>query len=126
MQNALAGEYSQEAIRTITKEIVKVWKQEEKSWVTEKNQINEVIQQHFSNLNCSEGARDYGKVLQEIPRMVSEDMNCKLMKQPGSEEVKAAVFQLGALKAPGRNILSQVLGYCKRSGGSCTSIFFFC
>jgi hypothetical protein len=47
------------------------------------------------------GTRDMKAVLQNLENMVTEEMNCELLKPFVAEEIKMALFQMGPLKAPG-------------------------
>ncbi|KAM2891276.1 hypothetical protein COP2_009594 [Malus domestica] len=47
------------------------------------------------------GSRDWGNILNCLEPMVSELMNADLIKPVSEEEIKAAVHQMGGLKAPG-------------------------
>lgn len=59
------------------------------------------MQCYFTNLFTSVGNRDLGEALSVVERLVTVDMNRLLVAPACDEEIRATVFQLGALKAPG-------------------------
>lgn len=52
------------------------------------------------------GLRNFQHVLDQCPRLESDDMNMALMLGVMSEEMKEMVFQMGATKAPGPDWLN--------------------
>ncbi|XP_028051902.1 uncharacterized protein LOC114256459 [Camellia sinensis] len=55
----------------------------------------------FTNLFTSVGQRDFGEALSVVEPVISDVMNCQLTASICDEEIKGAIFQLGALKSPG-------------------------
>ncbi|KAH7856995.1 hypothetical protein Vadar_007802 [Vaccinium darrowii] len=70
------------------------------NWLDEDKVINEHLQTYFSSLFKSNGPRDFEPVLQKVERCITDEMNAKLTRMVSDVEIKEAVFQLGALKAP--------------------------
>lgn len=70
-------------------------------WIEGRDGIFSHILHHFSEVYRSDGSRNWQECIQNIPRLVSSDMNNSLMSSVSSVEIKAAVDELGALKAPG-------------------------
>lgn len=57
--------------------------------------------QFFKELYQSQGPRNFTPVIDQLPEMVTTDMNRRLLAEVTIEEVTDAAFQLGATKAPG-------------------------
>ncbi|KAI8525452.1 hypothetical protein RHMOL_Rhmol13G0231200 [Rhododendron molle] len=76
-------------------------KNNEGVWLSEDHEINEHLSEYFSKLFTATGSRDFEEVLHKVDKCVTDDMNCKLTRRVSDEEIKEAVFQLGALKTPG-------------------------
>ncbi|KAF7837557.1 reverse transcriptase [Senna tora] len=70
-------------------------------WEIEESRIREVFSGYYSNLFTSNSPPDSTPSLASFPSRISEEMNADLLKQVTLEELKEAVFSLGALKAPG-------------------------
>lgn len=68
-----------------------------------KEEIFNAVLQHFSDVYATSPPKNMAACLQQIPRLVTNEMNEALMRQVGDAEIKAVVFDLGALKAPGPN-----------------------
>lgn len=73
----------------------------DQNWVRDQQQLKDMIIHHFQSLYTSMGHRDYEPILLQCPQMVTEDMNTNLIRAVTQEELRQAVFQLGATKAPG-------------------------
>ncbi|XP_057417986.1 uncharacterized protein LOC130712164 [Lotus japonicus] len=71
------------------------------NWVTEENEIRQLIQNHFQSIYSSSSTSYTDECLANIPKVVHEDLNRKLMAKVNPWEIKRAVFDLGDLKAPG-------------------------
>lgn len=88
------------------------------SWITSDREINNELRGYFQNLFHSDNHPDMEETLAFINPVVSSAMNASLTCPISLEEIEMAVFQLGALKAPGPDgfpglFLSSVLGNCK-------------
>lgn len=70
-------------------------------WLENENQIRKELEMTFKALRTTEGPRDWSETLAALPKLVSCEMNHDLLLPPSKEEVKSAVFQLGALRSPG-------------------------
>ncbi|CAB4267063.1 unnamed protein product [Prunus armeniaca] len=64
-------------------------------------QVRNTIETYFQNLFTSEGQRDWGDILSFVSPIITEDINSSLMAPIIDEEIRHAVFQMGALKSPG-------------------------
>ncbi|OMP12130.1 reverse transcriptase [Corchorus capsularis] len=76
-------------------------KNEDGEWVENEDEILGTFQKFYEKLFTSGGSNNWRNILDNIPALVSEDMNIDLLRDVEDEEIKAAVFELGALKAPG-------------------------
>lgn len=74
---------------------------EDNRWYRDPVALRNHIQSFYSNLYKTEGPRNYQPVLNQCHSPVDENINTDLMANLTLEEVRAVVFQLGALKAPG-------------------------
>lgn len=77
-------------------------KNEREEWVTSPRGISDIISQHFHSIftdvhpyTCSDSA------LSGVSNKISADSNANLCKAVSDLEITSAVFQMGALKAPG-------------------------
>ncbi|XP_073353989.1 uncharacterized protein [Aegilops tauschii subsp. strangulata] len=70
--------------------------------LTEDNQEMEgLVNAFYMNLYSSEGVQNMERVIDAVPRRVSEEMNVKLNAAYTQEEVKVALFQMFPVKSPG-------------------------
>ncbi|XP_070677505.1 uncharacterized protein [Malus domestica] len=60
-----------------------------------------MVEDHFQNLFKSEGNKNWGALLDCVPNGITEEMNRDLIALVSDEEIKAAVMNMGRLKAPG-------------------------
>lgn len=74
---------------------------EDNRWCRDLVALRNHIQSFYSNLYKIEGSRNYQPILNQCHSPVDENINAELVANPTLEEVRAAIFQLGALKAPG-------------------------
>ena len=81
---------------------------DDNEWIEEGNEGIGKFEEYFHQLFRTNGGRDWGNILKEIPRLVIDDMNQALIRNIYKEEVTEAVFQLGAYKAPGPNEFSGI------------------
>lgn len=65
------------------------------------DQIFNAVIEHFQKVYKAGQIRDLEECMKHVPKLVTEDMNVKLMAQVEDWEIKEAVFSIGALKAPG-------------------------
>ncbi|KAH7861692.1 hypothetical protein Vadar_029377 [Vaccinium darrowii] len=70
-------------------------------WLNSKADINHHLGGFFSDLFHSSGQRDMAEALAATPQIISPAMNSDLICSVSDEEIEQALFQLGALKAPG-------------------------
>lgn len=64
-------------------------------------EISASISQYFKQLYTTDGPRDWGDVLNLVDPIVTPEINTSLLAPVSMQEIHDAVFQLGALKAPG-------------------------
>lgn len=76
-------------------------KDENGIWQVDKEYIAGIIKGHFEKLYSPPPTRDTEAIISLVDTVVSSEMNTALTKPVTREEVKAATFQMGALKAPG-------------------------
>ncbi|KAH7854077.1 hypothetical protein Vadar_009826 [Vaccinium darrowii] len=70
-------------------------------WLNSEGDINHHLGGYFSYLFCSSGHRDMAEALAATPQIISPAINSDLIRPVSDEEIEKALFQLGALKAPG-------------------------
>lgn len=70
-------------------------------WVEGKNAIFGAILDHYDEVYHSDNPSDFNDCLNNIPLLVTDSMNEKLMAPISESEIRQAVFSMGALKAPG-------------------------
>ncbi|GMI66193.1 hypothetical protein HRI_000288600 [Hibiscus trionum] len=80
--------------------IVKI-KHENGSWLEEPEEIATYLLQHFQQVFMKDHSIDTCQLKDIIPRVVTTEMNTTLCKPIDEEEIKKAVFDMGATKAPG-------------------------
>lgn len=71
------------------------------NWISQPDLIKQEVMNFFSDLFRSEGQENFSPVLEQCPKVVTEEMNMILSAEVNMEEVKKATFQLGDAKAPG-------------------------
>lgn len=76
-------------------------KQDDGSWVEDEETIMDRFFEFYKSLYTSVGERDMGAVLDIVPKLVSDEMNEVLEMEVDEKEIMSAVYELGALKAPG-------------------------
>ncbi|CAL1387047.1 unnamed protein product [Linum trigynum] len=64
-------------------------------------EVTECLFQYYSKLFESKADQNCWKVIDVIEKKVTDEMNHKLLRPFTTEEIKAALFQMGATKAPG-------------------------
>lgn len=70
-------------------------------WLESENEINSQLGSYFSNLFQSKDNKAMEDALSVIDPVISYSMNSSLIRTITDAEIETAVFQLGALKAPG-------------------------
>ncbi|KAG7534390.1 Ribonuclease H-like superfamily [Arabidopsis thaliana x Arabidopsis arenosa] len=70
-------------------------------WVDKEVGIERLAVDYFKDLFTTSDPQEFHSVLQDVPAMISEDMNQKLTREISPEEVKKALFSLHPDKAPG-------------------------
>jgi len=75
-------------------------------WVRDPQLLKQMTTYYFSTLYQTMGHRDYGPILNQCPRIITEEMNLSLTAPVTKEEVQHATFQLGKTKAPGPDSLN--------------------
>ncbi|KAF7153144.1 hypothetical protein RHSIM_Rhsim01G0167200 [Rhododendron simsii] len=71
------------------------------NWKDTDDGIDQEIASYFSSIFHDDGPRDMASVLAHVPLSITEEMNTLLLRSVEDHEIKAATFQMGALKAPG-------------------------
>ncbi|KAK4254083.1 hypothetical protein QN277_009512 [Acacia crassicarpa] len=77
-------------------------------WLEDKKEIHEIFSSYYKNLFSSGGPRLMDQALLYVKEVVTADDNCLLTQPVLDQEIEAAVFQLGAAKAPGPDGLSAI------------------
>lgn len=75
-------------------------------WVEGKEEVFEVVLEHFTEVYNSDNPSLEDHYFHIIPSLVSDRMNEDLMSPVTESEIKHAAFSMGALKAPGPNGLN--------------------
>ncbi|KAM1527594.1 hypothetical protein TB2_016638 [Malus domestica] len=70
-------------------------------WVEHPSRVRQMVEDHFQNLFKTGGPRHWGALLDCVPPGITKDMNRDLIAPVSDEEIKAAVMNMGRLKAPG-------------------------
>ncbi|CAN6679292.1 unnamed protein product [Malus baccata var. baccata] len=76
-------------------------KADDGQWVEHPSRVRQIVEDHFHNLFKTGGPRHWGALLDCVPPGITEDMNRDLIVPVSDEEIKAAVMNMGRLKAPG-------------------------
>ncbi|XP_070660618.1 uncharacterized protein [Malus domestica] len=71
------------------------------NWVEQPCRVRKLVEDHFIQTFTSGGARNYGSLLDCISLCVTGDMNQDLLMSVSEDEIKAAIFTIEGLKAPG-------------------------
>ncbi|KAJ1393664.1 hypothetical protein SESBI_34848 [Sesbania bispinosa] len=70
-------------------------------WVEGHRELSTAIMQHFQYIYSVEQGQQLHECLQHTLRLVNEDMNRDLLRTVTEKDIQGAVFDIGALKAPG-------------------------
>lgn len=81
-------------------QIVKL-KDENGEWQMNQDLIANTIHNHFRKLYAMSPSQNFDDVISLVDPIILEEVNAALTRPVSMEEVKAAVFQMGPLKAPG-------------------------
>lgn len=71
------------------------------SWLSLDQDINSELRDFFQSLFDSDHPPDMEEALSAVNPVITPSMNSDLIRHVSNEEIELAVFQLGALKAPG-------------------------
>lgn len=74
---------------------------EDQTWSRDPETLKQHICHFYQSLFTLAGDQNYQPLLEQCQEVVSEEMNANLIKPVTKDEVKAAIFQLEATKAPG-------------------------
>ncbi|CAN6706248.1 unnamed protein product [Malus baccata var. baccata] len=75
-------------------------KADDGQWVEHPSRVRQMVEDHFQNLFKFGGPRHWGALLDCVPPGITEEMNRDLIAPVSDEEIKAAVMNMGRLKAP--------------------------
>lgn len=81
-------------------------------WLNSEKDIAASISQYFEQIYTTDGPRDWDDVLNLVDPIITPEMNHSLLAPVSLQEVQDAVFQLGALKAPGPDGYSGIFYQC--------------
>ncbi|KAH7836970.1 hypothetical protein Vadar_007995 [Vaccinium darrowii] len=70
-------------------------------WKDKPKEVAGIIKDYFQNLYKEPSRRDFEDIISLIDPSISASCNANLVRSISMEEVQSAIFQLGALKAPG-------------------------
>ena len=70
-------------------------------WCTQKQGIIDIVVDFYQSLFTSANPNSFDEVLDEIPHLVTSDMNTQLTDMFSAAEVEAALKEMAPLKAPG-------------------------
>ncbi|KAG7598158.1 Ribonuclease H domain [Arabidopsis suecica] len=70
-------------------------------WVDKEVDIEHLAVDYFKDMFTTSDPQEFHYVLQDVPNMISEDMNQKLTREISPKEVKKALFSLHPDKTPG-------------------------
>lgn len=80
---------------------IEMLKTGEGGWITERDQIGNHVVDFFQKLYDSSSWAVEGRIADLIHPVVTKEDNADLCALPTMKEIKDAIFQLGAMKAPG-------------------------
>lgn len=80
---------------------ISMLKTDDQNWCRNPRELKRHILEFYYSLYSSVGPRNFQSIIDICSSLVGEEMNLYLMGLVTLEEVKAAVFQMGASKAPG-------------------------
>ncbi|GKB63751.1 hypothetical protein Tco_0919937 [Tanacetum coccineum] len=72
-------------------------------WIEDRDDLNDLIRNHFASIYSSSGVRDLDDVLSTIKCVVSDNINVSLEMPISYSEISRAVKHLRAYKAPGED-----------------------
>ncbi|KAL4332119.1 hypothetical protein GQ457_07G022500 [Hibiscus cannabinus] len=70
-------------------------------WIEDESEIALCMEDHYKKLFAKDPSLNFSFISECIPMSIFEEMNRGLSKDVSIEEIKEAVFNMGALKAPG-------------------------
>jgi CTP-dependent riboflavin kinase len=74
------------------------------SVVEEMGEIHTMVTNFYKSLFQSHAGNRYDELLSQVPHRVTDDMNEALHREYNTEEIKAALDDMGDLKAPGQMV----------------------
>uniref|UniRef100_A0A2N9EM59 Reverse transcriptase domain-containing protein n=1 Tax=Fagus sylvatica TaxID=28930 RepID=A0A2N9EM59_FAGSY len=77
-------------------------------WVLDKTEMEGMVNNYFNNLFTSSNPVGIPNVVSLVDRVVSDDMNQRLVRDFDAEEVRRALFQIHPTKAPGPDGMSAI------------------
>ncbi|XVF66220.1 hypothetical protein PTKIN_Ptkin10aG0018000 [Pterospermum kingtungense] len=80
----------------------------DRSWADDEDALRCMFFNYYKQLFSTEGDRVWDGVLDAVPVLVSDDMNELLCKEVSEDEIYRAVFDIGALRAPGPDGFNKV------------------
>ncbi|PWA88350.1 hypothetical protein CTI12_AA119100 [Artemisia annua] len=72
-------------------------------WIEDRDDLNDLIRNHFASIYSSSGARDIDDVLSSVQCAVTDNINLSLEAHVIDVEISRAIKQLGAYKALGED-----------------------
>ena len=78
-------------------------KRDDGRWIKDEEGIIGKLKEFFQSLFQSNGNKEWGRVLEDVPEMVIGEMNAKFVRKVSKKEVTEVVLQLGSYKAPRPN-----------------------
>ncbi|CAN0920359.1 hypothetical protein LINGRAHAP2_LOCUS32003 [Linum grandiflorum] len=76
-------------------------KDEHGTWISSDAQLNDMAKSYFMNLFSDRSAQGPPEGIADMPKIVTEEMNSALCKEVTNEEIRIAVFSLGANQSSG-------------------------
>ncbi|RYQ80302.1 hypothetical protein Ahy_Scaffold1g106806 [Arachis hypogaea] len=81
-------------------------KDKEGQWVSGKDRILNIVEEHFTKLFTSSVKSDFRDCINRISKRVTQDMNEQLIEKISEKEIEEALFSMGSLKVPGPDNLN--------------------
>ncbi|CAN6543407.1 unnamed protein product [Malus baccata var. baccata] len=92
--------FHQSTLQRRRRNLILKLKVDDGQWVEHPSWVRQMVEDHFQNLFTSGEPRHWGALLDYVPPGITEDMNRDLIAPMSDEEIKAAVMNMGRLKAP--------------------------
>ena len=81
---------------------------QQNQWCTKKNKITEIASNYFKELFTSSALDRIKETVAAVEKVVTPEMNSKLLTPYNAVEIKQAVFQMHSSKAPGPDGMSSL------------------